>query len=139
MLMPAALDLSPWIGKTELREDVIAPGPAMRLLAALDDTETPFAEHAHLPPLWHWLYFLPAVPGREVGSDGHAERVFVVGSGVPVRRTLGADGFQDVFQVLADDHPLVWRRLQGHFEHVRERIVLAVVVDDLDLTLRCSP
>src|SRR5260370_27231849 len=27
-----------------------------------------------LPPLWHWLYFLPAYRQSEVGRDGHARR-----------------------------------------------------------------
>jgi 3-methylfumaryl-CoA hydratase len=27
-----------------------------------------------LPPLWHWLYFLPSYRQSEVGPDGHAKR-----------------------------------------------------------------
>ena len=27
-----------------------------------------------LPPLWHWLYFLPTVRQSELAPDGHAKR-----------------------------------------------------------------
>ena len=27
-----------------------------------------------LPPLWHWLYFLPLHRQSEIGPDGHAKR-----------------------------------------------------------------
>src|SRR5262249_60969341 len=27
-----------------------------------------------LPPLWHWLYFLPIVRHSELGPDGHPKR-----------------------------------------------------------------
>ena len=67
-------DLSSWVGKTEVREDLITPGPAMRLLATLDDVDTGFSMDSCLPPLWHWLYFLPGAPRRELGADGHPSR-----------------------------------------------------------------
>lgn len=69
-----ALDLSSWIGRTEVREDLITPGPAMRLLATLDDVDTVLSDESMLPPLWHWLYFLPGAPRRELGVDGHPDR-----------------------------------------------------------------
>src|SRR6185295_14759388 len=27
-----------------------------------------------LPPLWHWIYFTPKTPAREIGADGHPRR-----------------------------------------------------------------
>ncbi len=73
--MPAEKpELSSWVGRTEVREDLITPGPAMRMLATLDDTDTTLSENSHLPQLWHWLYFLPGAPRRELGRDGHARR-----------------------------------------------------------------
>ena len=66
--------LSSWIGRTEVREDRIAPGPAMRLLATLDDIDTTLTENSQLPRLWHWLYFLPGAPRRQLGADGHPRR-----------------------------------------------------------------
>lgn len=68
------LDPSAWIGKTEVRRDMIAPGPAIRLLATLDDIETEISADFHLPPLWHWLYFLPGAPRRDLSADGHPRR-----------------------------------------------------------------
>ena len=50
------------------------PGPAMRLLATLDDVDTVLSDVSMLPPLWHWLYFLPWAPRRELGADGHPGR-----------------------------------------------------------------
>ena len=32
------------------------------------------ARGAELPPLWHWLYFLPIPRQSELGPDGHAKR-----------------------------------------------------------------
>ena len=68
------LDLSSWIGRAEVRGDLITPGPAMRLLATLDDVDTVLSDGSTLPPLWHWLYFLPGAPRRELGADGHPGR-----------------------------------------------------------------
>lgn len=68
------LDLSSRIGRTEVREDLITPGPANRLLATLDDVDTALSNGSPLPPLWHWLYFLPRAPRRELGADGHPHR-----------------------------------------------------------------
>ena len=34
----------------------------------------PVPEGTPLPPLWHWLYFLPLHRASEIGPDGHARR-----------------------------------------------------------------
>jgi len=59
-----------WIGRTEETHDLLSPAP-LRGMAALLDLDTAPTE---LPPLWHWLYFLPSHPQRTLGADGHAER-----------------------------------------------------------------
>jgi 3-methylfumaryl-CoA hydratase len=66
--------LRQWIGSSESSEEAIAPAPALRLLATLDDEDTLLHLGDPLPPLWHWLYFLPNAPTREIGADGHARR-----------------------------------------------------------------
>ncbi len=66
--------LSDWIGRTETRHDVIAPGPCAGLAATLDRPEGPPAEGTPIPPLWHWLYFLDRAPASELGPDGHPRR-----------------------------------------------------------------
>lgn len=66
--------LSAWIGRQELRDDVITSAPAAALAATLDLDAAPAAQGDELPPLWHWLYFLPVVRQSQVGADGHPER-----------------------------------------------------------------
>jgi 3-methylfumaryl-CoA hydratase len=66
--------LASWIGRTESLSDVITATPYAAMSATLDrGTERP-APGTPLPPLWHWLYFLPLFPQSEVGPDGHAKR-----------------------------------------------------------------
>ena len=69
-----ATDLARWVGKTETAIDTITATPYAALSATLDrDPEQPPAG-TPLPPLWHWLYFLPLYRQSEVGPDGHAQR-----------------------------------------------------------------
>lgn len=63
-----------WIGRCQSGEDVITPAPIAALAATLDHTEYPVEPGAALPPLWHWLYFLPLARQSELGSDGHPAR-----------------------------------------------------------------
>jgi 3-methylfumaryl-CoA hydratase len=51
--------------------DQIAPGPILRLAACLG-LSGPVG--AVLPPAWHWLFFLDAVPQDALGIDGHRAR-----------------------------------------------------------------
>jgi 3-methylfumaryl-CoA hydratase len=46
---------------------------------------------AALPPLWHWLYFLPRFPQSEIGEDGHPKLgKFMPDTGLPRRMFAGA-------------------------------------------------
>ncbi|HLF23925.1 MAG TPA: MaoC family dehydratase N-terminal domain-containing protein [Burkholderiales bacterium] len=65
--------LRSWIGKTESRSDVVTAVPALMLSALLDRDDPPQFGDA-LPPLWHWLYFLPIARQSEFGRDGHPAR-----------------------------------------------------------------
>ncbi|ARP78499.1 FAS1-like dehydratase domain-containing protein [Bordetella genomosp. 6] len=62
-----------WVGRTETSADQIGSTPIRLLRATLDD-EQASALPAHLPPLWHWLYFLPGERQSNIGSDGHPRR-----------------------------------------------------------------
>jgi len=74
LTIDAAADPARWIGKTETVTDTITATPYAALSATLDrDPEQPPAG-TPLPPLWHWLYFLPLYRQSEVGPDGHAQR-----------------------------------------------------------------
>src|SRR5260370_35246910 len=66
--------LREWRGKTESRSDEVTPAPIAALSATLDrDDPLPRAGEP-LPPLWHWLYFLPIPRQSELGPDGPAKR-----------------------------------------------------------------
>jgi 3-methylfumaryl-CoA hydratase len=58
-------------GGTESRRDVVSEVSAAALHGLFDVIGTPPALHDPLPPLWHWLAFLPNAPQRELGPDGH--------------------------------------------------------------------
>ncbi len=66
--------LTDWIGRSETVEDTAYPTPAIALTATLDHPRAPQWEGSTLPPLWHWLYFLPMHRQSEIGPDGHAKR-----------------------------------------------------------------
>ncbi len=67
-------DYAGWLGRERVAHERIAAGPAARLAATLNRTDTEFAEGAALPPLWHWLYFHEAIPHAQLGADGHARK-----------------------------------------------------------------
>ena len=68
------LDLRQWIGRTEARDDRVTAVPVVALAATLDRDDPPPRPGDPLPPLWHWLYFLPAVRQSDLGPDGHPRR-----------------------------------------------------------------
>ncbi len=65
--------LKQWIGKTEELKDTATLAPLIGLAATLDHIDPPWRE-GEVPPLGHWLYFLPRAPQRDIGPDGHAKR-----------------------------------------------------------------
>ena len=71
---PAAVPWSDWVGRSETREDQIGSTPLHALLATLDRAPQPMVPGTPLPPLWHWLYFVPMPRASEIGPDGHARR-----------------------------------------------------------------
>ena len=66
--------LQSWIGRTETLSDDITAAPVRGLSATLDRDDAPPVPGTALPPLWHWLYFLPQHRQSEIGPDGHAKR-----------------------------------------------------------------
>lgn len=67
-------DLAAWVGRSETAHDVIGPTPMAALAATLDHPAAAVPPGTPLPPLWHWLYFLPLHRQGEIGPDGHARR-----------------------------------------------------------------
>jgi len=64
-------DLQAWVGRTEMRHDVLVTERCVALQASLDDPGTLFSDGDALPPLWHWLYFWDIAPRSGLGRDGH--------------------------------------------------------------------
>jgi 3-methylfumaryl-CoA hydratase len=84
--------LRDWIGRSEHRRDTITAAPLAGLAATLDRTDDPApVAGAELPPLAHWLYFLPQAPQRELGPDGHPLRGGFLPP-VPLPRRMWAGG-----------------------------------------------
>jgi len=67
-------DLNAWIGRSETLHDEVQPTPVAALTATLDHPPMEVRPGTPLPPLWHWLYFLPLHRQSEIGPDGHARR-----------------------------------------------------------------
>lgn len=66
-------NLADWIGRSETRHDVAAAAPLDGLAATLDHADPPWAA-GEVPPLGHWLYFLPRALERDIAADGHPHK-----------------------------------------------------------------
>ncbi len=91
------LDLRTWIGRSETVHDVVSATPYAALAATLDfpGTEPGLrpALGTELPPLWHWLYFLPLPLQSAIGPDGHAQRGGFMPPVPQPRRMWAGSGF----------------------------------------------
>jgi 3-methylfumaryl-CoA hydratase len=70
----AAAGYSAWVGRTEEAHDVVTAGPLARLSATLDRADPAPADGDAVPPLGHWLFFLPDAAQSALGTDGHPKR-----------------------------------------------------------------
>lgn len=80
-----------WEGRSETLHDAIAATPVRSLSATLDRDDPLPAAGTELPPLWHWLYFLPSARQSELGPDGHPRRGGFLPP-VPLPRRMWAGG-----------------------------------------------
>jgi 3-methylfumaryl-CoA hydratase len=83
--------LRSWIGKQEALHDRVTRFPVAALSATLDRDDPPPQEGDPLPPLWHWLYFLPVARQSALGPDGHPARGGFLPP-VPLPRRMWAGG-----------------------------------------------
>jgi len=84
--------LSEWIGRGERRSDTLAAAPLGGLAALLDrPAELEPVLGSVVPPLGHWLYFLPQDLQSGIGPDGHAKRGGFLPP-VPLPRRMWAGG-----------------------------------------------
>jgi len=80
-----------WAGRVQHDSDTATAAPARLLAATLDRDEIDFAPGGALPPVWHWLYFLPVVRTRDMAVDGHPPRGGFLPP-VPLPRRMRAGG-----------------------------------------------
>ncbi len=83
--------LCSWIGKSNATPDLITPAPLRNLSATLDRDDAQPVPGTTLPPLWHWLFFLPHAKQSEIGEDGHPKRGGFLPP-VPLPRRMWAGG-----------------------------------------------
>jgi 3-methylfumaryl-CoA hydratase len=88
---PSLAHLQEWVGRTETLTDEVTAVPVRALSATLDLPPPDLSQRMALPPLWHWLYFLPLHRQSELGPDGHARRGGFLPP-VPLPRRMWAGG-----------------------------------------------
>ncbi|HYG90702.1 MAG TPA: MaoC family dehydratase N-terminal domain-containing protein [Azospirillum sp.] len=83
-------ELKNWIGRQDEHLDMATVAPLTGLAATLDHDVTPWRP-GEVPPLGHWLYFLPQALQREIAEDGHPRRGGFLPP-VPLPRRMWAGG-----------------------------------------------
>ncbi len=73
MTAPLPAWVGDWTPNAVDTSDDITAGPLNRFMALLNRDATASGDSI-LPPLTHWLYFLPQDPQARIQSDGHAKR-----------------------------------------------------------------
>jgi len=87
----SAIDIEPlrrWIGRREEHTDVAEPARFKALAAWLDHPTPPWPPD-EIPPLGHWLCFLPTAPQSQLTPDGHPPRGGLIPP-VPLPRRMWA-------------------------------------------------
>ncbi|MES2537454.1 MAG: MaoC family dehydratase N-terminal domain-containing protein [Pseudomonadota bacterium] len=83
--------LQTWIGKIESAADQIAATPVAAMSGLLDRDDPSPQSGDPLPPLWHWMNFLPVHRQSAIGPDGHPLRGHFLPP-VPLPRRMYAGG-----------------------------------------------
>ena len=97
--------LRSWIGRQETLHDQATRFPIAALSATLDRDDAAPQAGDPLPPLWHWLYFLPTARQSILGPDGHPARGGFLPP-VPLPRRMWAGGRFVFNQPLRVDEPI---------------------------------
>lgn len=97
-------DLRAWIGRSETVHDTVNPTPVAALTATLDHPATDTSPGTPLPPLWHWLYFLPLHRQSDIGADGHARRGGFLPPVPLPRRMWAGSQFEFISPIRVGDH-----------------------------------
>lgn len=81
--------LQQWIDKKNSAVDTLALTPVNALAASLNRPALAMGDR--LPPLWHWLFFLPLTQHSQLGADGHsAQHDFLPPVPLPRRMWAGS-------------------------------------------------
>jgi 3-methylfumaryl-CoA hydratase len=80
-----------WLGRSERRTDFVTAAPLAGLSATLDRADPEPMPGSDVPPMAHWLYFLPVARQSEIGADGHPKRGAFLPP-VPLPRRMWAGG-----------------------------------------------
>ena len=83
--------LREWVGKSEVKNDMVNPWPVSALAATLDEPDLPVDRGSPVPYGWHWIFFLEAKRASELGPDGHPKRGGFLPP-VPLPRRMWAGG-----------------------------------------------
>jgi 3-methylfumaryl-CoA hydratase len=59
-----------WLGRSEVRSDFVTSTPLAALAATLDRDDPEPLPGSEVPPLAHWLFFLPLTRQSGIGADG---------------------------------------------------------------------
>jgi 3-methylfumaryl-CoA hydratase len=98
--------LRSWIDKQETLHDQVTRFPVAALSATLDRDDPSPGAGDPLPPLWHWLYFLPTARQAVLGPDGHPARGGFLPP-VPLPRRMWAGGRFVFHQPLRVDEAII--------------------------------
>lgn len=93
-----------WVGRSVDSVDRITRAPVRLLRATLDYANASELPET-LPPLWHWLYFLPGERQSNIGVDGHPQRGGFLPP-VTLPRRMWAGGRLQFLRSLAVDAPV---------------------------------
>ena len=88
--------LADWIGRSEDGLDIASLAPLTGLAVTLDHDVSPWRV-GEVPPLGHWLYFLPSARQRDLAEDGHPHRGGFLPP-VPLPRRMWAGGTLEFHQ-----------------------------------------
>ena len=95
--MTNLVELQLQVGRTLIRDDIVAPGPARAVLATLGRADWEPKLGDPLPPAWHMFYCVPTDPPVALGGDG-LPRSYEVIPELPLPRRMFA-GARMRFQV----------------------------------------
>src|SRR5260370_27773123 len=105
-------------GNLSMIESNLDPWPVQALEATLGLPTARTDAPVDLPPLWHWLYFLPTAPRSSIGPDGHMVNQEWVDSSLRRCRLFAAALFRFLcaFRIRGPG-PIADRRLRPRRKH----------------------